>query len=135
MKKLGDVNVGDTFGLKHTVGKYDPIFYAGASGDFNLIHIDPEFGKMVGLGGSILQGLCTMAFTARAHTDWAGDPYALRRIKVRFSSPVRPDDTVEVKAEVTEVVDGVAKTRFNAVNQAGEEVITMAEADIVLAGD
>ena len=52
MKKLSDAKVGETFELKQVVGKYDPIFYAGASGDFNLIHIDPEFGKMVGLGGN-----------------------------------------------------------------------------------
>jgi 3-hydroxybutyryl-CoA dehydratase len=133
MKKLSEVQVGDAIELKQNVGKYDPIFYAGASGDFNLIHIDPEFGKMVGLGGNILQGLCTMAYAARAHTDWAGDPYAMRRIKVRFSAPVRPDDTVTVKAEIVAVENGVAKTKFNAVNQNGEEVITMAEAEVVLA--
>ncbi len=43
------------------VDKYRPYYYAGASGDFNLIHIDNDFAKSVGLGGIILQGLCTMA--------------------------------------------------------------------------
>jgi len=132
MKRLHDVKVGDTFELKQAVGKYDPIYYAGASGDFNLIHIDADFGKMVGLGGNILHGLCSMAYTARAHTDWAGDPYALKRIKVRFSKPVRPEDTVTVRARVTKVAEGIATTEFTAVNQHGEEVITMAEAEVAL---
>ena len=48
------------------VDKYSPFYYAGASGDFNLIHIDNEFAKNVGLPGLILQGLCTMAFVYRA---------------------------------------------------------------------
>jgi acyl dehydratase len=133
MKKLSEVKPGDAFELKHVVGKYDPIFYAGASGDFNLIHIDPEFGKMVGLGGNILQGLCTLAYAARAHTDWAGDPYALKRIRVRFSKPVRPEDTVIVRAQVARVEGGVAHTEFKAVNQQGEEVLIMAEGEVKLA--
>ncbi|NLH50156.1 MAG: hypothetical protein GX444_16375 [Myxococcales bacterium] len=133
MKKLSEVAAGQTFELKQNIGKYDPIFYAGASGDFNLIHIDPEFAKMVGLENNILQGLCTMAFTARAHTNWAGDPYALKRLKVRFSKPVLPGDTVTVKATVTSVENGVAHTEFNAVNQKGDEVISMAKAEVKLA--
>ena len=40
--------------------------YAGASGDFNPIHIDEEFARQVGLPGRILHGLYTMAQVARA---------------------------------------------------------------------
>src|SRR5919109_2338105 len=52
--------------LKVTPDKYVPHRYAGASGDFNPIHIDPEFAKQVGLPGNILHGLYTMAQVARA---------------------------------------------------------------------
>lgn len=131
-RKASEVNVGDVFDLKHIVGKYDPIFYAGASGDFNPIHIDPEFGKMVGLGGNILQGLCTMAYTARCHTEFAGDLGALKQIKVRFSSPVFPEDTVTAKAKVTAVEGRRVRTEFVAVNQGNEEVITLASAEMEL---
>jgi acyl dehydratase len=106
-----------------------PIYYAGASGDFNPIHIDNDFAKMVGLGGVILQGLCTMAFVTRACTDFAGDPGALKRIKVRFAKPVRPDDDVTVKGTVTQVEGDTAHAELGAVKQDGEEVITMAFAD------
>ena len=133
MKRKADaVKAGEAFVLKQVVGKYDPIYYAGASGDFNPIHIDPEFGKMVGLNGNILQGLCTMAYTARCHTDFAGDVGALKRIKVRFSSPVRPGDSVNVQATVATVNGKQVQTQFNAVNQKGEEVITMAFAELDL---
>ncbi|MFY2559208.1 MaoC/PaaZ C-terminal domain-containing protein, partial [Corallococcus terminator] len=58
--------VGDTFTHVRECDLYRPIYYAGASGDFNPIHIDPEVGKVAGLDGVILQGLCTLAWAVEA---------------------------------------------------------------------
>ena len=52
-----------------TPDKYLPHRYAGASGDFNPIHIDDEFAKAVGLPRNILHGLYSMAQVARAHVE------------------------------------------------------------------
>lgn len=71
--------------------------YADASGDHNLIHVDPEFAKnMAGLPGIIVHGMCTMAFAGKAVVDGVcgGDPGRLHRIKVRFSKPVFPGETL-----------------------------------------
>jgi len=54
--------------LSVTPDKYVPHRYAGASGDFNPIHIDLEFAKAVGLPQNILHGLYSMAQVARAAT-------------------------------------------------------------------
>jgi hypothetical protein len=72
MKRSARVKIGDEIVLQAAVGKYDPIYYAAPSGDFNFIHIDAEFAKMVGFKKNIMHGLCTYAFRARAHTEWAG---------------------------------------------------------------
>src|SRR5512136_2420154 len=96
-KHIKDIKVGDGYTATEEVDKYRPIYYAGASGDYNPIHIDPEFGNMVGLGGAILQGLCTLAFAAKTVTDWAGDPGRLKKIKCRFSAPVMMEDTISVQ--------------------------------------
>ncbi len=119
---IKDLNVGDAIEeQKNQVGKYQPIYYAGAGGDFNPIHIDPEFGNMVGLGGNILQGLCTMSFVAKAVVDNAGgDPEALKRIKVRFAKPVKPLDTVVVSGKVVEKSDTEAKIELSADTKNGE---------------
>jgi 3-hydroxybutyryl-CoA dehydratase len=124
------IEKGQTFTASEKVDKYRALYYAGASGDYNPIHIDPEFGKMVGLGGTILQGLCTMAFAAKTVTDWAGDPGKLKKIKCRFSAPVMMEDTISVKGAVSDVQAGLARVDLAVVNQSGAEVLQKVEAEV-----
>jgi len=124
------VEKGQTLNGSEKVDRYRSIYYAGASGDFNPIHIDPEFGKMVGLGGSILQGLCTLAFAAKVVTDWTGDPGRLKKIKCRFSAPVMMEDTISIHGVVTDVQADRAKIDIKVVNQHGAEVLQKVEAEV-----
>jgi len=124
------VEKGQTFSGSEKVDKYRPIYYAGASGDFNPIHIDPEFGKMVGLGGAILQGLCTLAFASKTVTDWVGDPGKMKKLKCRFSAPVLMEDTISVQGTVTDVQPGRARIDLKVVNQHGVEVLQKVEAEV-----
>lgn len=124
------IEKGQTFNGSEKVDKYRPIYYAGASGDFNPIHIDPEFGKMVGLGGAILQGLCTLAFASKTVTDWAGDPGKMKKLKCRFSAPVLMEDTISVQGTVTDVQAGRARIELKVVNQNGVEVLQKVEAEV-----
>ena len=78
------MNQGDTIELKVTPDPFVTVRYAGASGDFNPIHIDEGFAKQVGLPGRILHGLWTMAQVARAITDAGGGPEKLKRLSVQF---------------------------------------------------
>jgi acyl dehydratase len=80
--------------------------YADASGDPNPIHFDPEFAKSVGLPGCILHGLYSMAQVARAHTDAAGDPRALRQLSVQFRGMGFPEQEIVVTSTVKEADDG-----------------------------
>ena len=70
--------------LKVTPDRYLTYRYAGASGDYNPIHLDDEFARSVGLPGRILHGLWTMAQVARAQTEPAGDTLALASLEVQF---------------------------------------------------
>src|SRR5918912_3740670 len=87
------------------------IQYAGASGDFNVIHWNERVAKSVGLPDVIAHGMLTMAEAGRVVTDWAGDPGAVVEYGVRFSRPVVvPDDdrgaTLTVSGKVAEKLDG-----------------------------
>ena len=115
--------------LKVTPDRYLTVRYAGASGDFNPIHIDEDFAKQVGLPGRILHGLWTMAQVARAQTEAAGGPQALRRLAVQFRGMGVPEAEVEVTGEVREVRDGIAIVETRAV-QNGKAIIRNAEAEL-----
>ena len=126
--KLADLKSGDSLpGLKVTPDKYLPHRYAGASGDFNPIHIDPEFAKAVGLPRNILHGLWTMAQVARAHTDAAGDPRALKRLEVQFRGLGMPEEEITVTATVSEAGDGRVVTEAVA-EQGGNQIVRNASA-------
>ena len=117
--------------LKVTPDKYLPHRYAGASGDFNPIHIDPEFAKnLAGLPSNILHGLYTMAQVARASTQAAGgDPRKLKRLAVQFRGMGFPEQEITVSGTVSReengrvVVDTVAE-------QGGKQIIRNAEAEL-----
>jgi len=115
--------------LKVTPDKYLTVRYAGASGDFNPIHIDEEFARQVGLPGRILHGLWTMAQVARAQTEAAGGPHALRRLSVQFRGMGLPEQEVVVRSTVREVRDGTAVVETVA-EQAGNQIIRNAEAEL-----
>src|SRR5205085_5782844 len=95
--------------LTVTPDKYVPHRYAGASGDFNPIHIDPEFAKQVGLPGNILHGLYSMAQVALANAAAAGaDPRRLKRLSVQFRGMGLPEKEITVTGTVREVANGRA---------------------------
>jgi 3-hydroxybutyryl-CoA dehydratase len=113
---------------KRICDRYRPIYYAAASGDFNPIHLDKELATAVGLPGNILHGMCTMAWAAEAAIDaLGGDPGDLKRLKVRFSKPVKIDD--EITFAVAPATDGTRKVTLTAVNRDGQEVLKNAEAE------
>lgn len=121
------LTVGTTFRHERTCDRYRPLFYAGASGDFNPIHVDPEVAEAAGLGGVILQGLCTMAWAAEAALQVAQDPGRIRRVRVRFSRPVKVEDTVRFEGTVTGLqANGRWTAEIKAANQRGEDVLKLA---------
>jgi acyl dehydratase len=105
---------GDPIELRVTPDPYVTVRYAGASGDFNPIHIDEQFALQVGLPGRILHGLWSMAQIARATTEAAGDPTALRSLSVQFRGMGRIGEEVVVSGEVSSVADGVATAKLEA---------------------
>ncbi|HWD68943.1 MAG TPA: MaoC/PaaZ C-terminal domain-containing protein [Solirubrobacteraceae bacterium] len=109
------LDVGDQIELCVTPDRYVTVRYAGASGDFNPIHIDEQFAQQVGLPGRILHGLWSMAQVARAVTEAAGgDPAALQGLSVQFRGMGRMEQVVVVSGEVKSVAGGVATAKLEA---------------------
>jgi acyl dehydratase len=117
--------------LKVTPDRFLTVRYAGASGDFNPIHIDEQFATSVGLPGRILHGLWTMAQVARAQTEAAGGPERLRRLSVQFRGMGALEREITVTSTVREVADGVALVDTEA-EQDGNRIIRNGEAEIAV---
>ena len=131
MTDLSELKAGDSIPeFKVTPDKYLPHRYAGASGDFNPIHIDPEFARAVGLPGNILHGLWMMAQVARGNAQLAdGDPRALKRLSVQFRGMGFPEQELVVSGTVKEAGNG--RVLVDTVAAQGEnQVIRNAQAEL-----
>ena len=117
--------------VRVTPDKYLTARYAGASGDFNPIHIDEEFARAVGLPGRVLHGLWTMAQVARAQTEAAGGPEHLKRLSVQFRGMGVPEQELVVSGTVRGALDGRVVIDTVA-EQAGKQIIRNAEAELEL---
>ena len=117
--------------LSVTPDRYLTVRYAGASGDFNPIHVDEEFAQQVGLPGRILHGLYSMAQVARAATAAGGGPESLRSLKVQFRGMGLPERELTVTGTVGEVADGVATVEL-VCTQDGKAIIRNAEARVAV---
>jgi acyl dehydratase len=113
--------------LTVTPDRYVTYRYAGASGDFNPIHLDEEFARAVGLPGRILHGLWTMAQVARAQTEAAGGPATLSRLAVQFRGVAVPEQEITITSTVKERRDGEVVVSCDA-EQGGKRIIRNGEA-------
>lgn len=134
-----DVEVGTELpAQRFPIQRINLVMYAGASGDFNVIHWNERIAKGVGLPDVIAHGMLTMASAGRVVTDWLGDPGALVEYGVRFTRPVVvPDDDKGAVVEVSGVVgekreDGLVRVDLTATS-AGATVLGKAFAVVRLA--
>ncbi len=129
---MADFKAGDAVPeLRVTPDKYLPNRYAGASGDYNPIHVDDEFAKSVGLPGNILHGLYWMGLVAKAAAQGlaGGDPRALKKLTVQFRGMGLPEQEIDVTGTVKEV-DGNRVTVDLEARQGDTRIIRNAVAEL-----
>jgi acyl dehydratase len=102
MTGYDEVEVGDELpSLTVAINRVDLVRYAGASGDFNIIHWNERVATSVGLPNVIAHGMLTMGLAARVVTDWLGDPGAVLEYGVRFTRPVVVPDPEGAQLVIT----------------------------------
>ena len=119
--------------LRVTPDKYLTNRYAGASGDFNPIHIDADFAKSVGLPSNILHGLYSMGLVAKAAAQGlgGGDPRSLKKLTVQFRGMGLPEQEIVVTGSVKEV-EGDRVTVDLEAAQGDNRIIRNAQAELEL---
>lgn len=131
------LNIGDEIPrLSVTLDQMMLWMYAGASLDFNPIHVDKEIGEKAGLGGTIAHGLSNIARLGKCLTDWLEDPGALKQLNVRMRNPARPGDTMTYWGKVVDKKDEggrkLVTLEVGADNQDGVPVLTNGTATVEL---
>jgi hydroxyacyl-ACP dehydratase HTD2-like protein with hotdog domain len=127
----------------YQVTRLDLVKYAGASGDFNVIHWNERVARSVGLPDVIAHGMYTMAQAGKFVTEWAGDPGAVTDFGVRFSAMVPvPDDTplsgntggatIEMTGKVLEKLGDNKVTVDIVARASGTKVLSRARATVRL---
>jgi acyl dehydratase len=121
----------------YQVTRLDLVKYAGASGDFNVIHWNERVARSVGLPNVIAHGMYTMAQAGKFVTEWAGDPGAVTDFGVRFSAmvPVPDDDggaTIEISGKVLEKLGDNKVTVDILARASGAKVLSRARATVRL---
>ena len=134
---MGELSVGSTLPelRKDAITKLQLVKYAGASGDYNLIHTDDETARRVGFDGVIAHGMLSMAFLGQ-YLCWLTGPESIRRLTVRFGEMVRPGDVLTCHARVKALDQDSGRRRMTlelwAENQRAQQV-TVGEAEVVIA--
>ena len=105
MYKLADLAIGMSLTeVNKPVIQQNINLYAEASGDFNPIHLDPEFGKKMQLGGTIAHGMMILAYVSEwmvvnFGTDWLTGG----KLDIRFKAPAHPGDIINVSGKIVNI--------------------------------
>lgn len=118
--------------VEQTIDRDQTFRYAEASGDRNPIHVDENVAKMAGLPGIVVHGLCTMAFASKVMIDGlcGGDPVQLKRLRVQFSRPVFPGQSITTRVWASGERAGRRAYAFETYNPEGMAVIRGGIAEI-----
>ncbi|MDQ3958335.1 MAG: MaoC family dehydratase N-terminal domain-containing protein [Actinomycetota bacterium] len=118
------------------LSRADIVRYAGASGDFNPIHIDEGYARATGAPTVFAMGMLPAGYLAHAVADWFGGPQHLRRFKVRFTTRVWPGDEIACSGRVVSIEDGLVKVTMEARRRGpGPEGLGLAEEETALIGE
>ena len=123
--KFADINVGDAIPTveKAAVSKDQLWRYGGASGDFNPLHMDDEWGQMAGMGGRIAHGMLIMGFVGQAITSYVPKKN-LKKFSVRFGGMTKLNDVITISGSIkdkrTENGENIIAGEVMAVDQNGD---------------
>ncbi len=110
--------------LQHRLERMHAIMYAGASGDFNPLHWDPDFAIQASpTGGLIAHGMYAMGLASRMLTAWLGNPERLLEMQVRFTNPWPVGTVATFGGRVAEISDGVAALELWGRREHGERIL------------
>lgn len=130
-----DFAVGETIETPgRTVEMADILQFAGLTGDHYPLHVNEAYASQTQFGGRIAHGPLTFSIAVGevGLTGWYGTAIIalVECSSMRATAPVRPGDTIRVRATVIELAParkpehGVLHVDYDVLNQSDERVMT-----------
>jgi 3-hydroxybutyryl-CoA dehydratase len=121
-----EIEIGETASITKMISESDIVNYAGIIGDFNPIHVNPEYAKTTMFGERIAHGMLTASFISTlVGCGIPGRNGLYLSQDIKFVKPVRIGDTITATAEVIEKIEGKNRIVMSTIirNQRDEVVI------------
>lgn len=123
--RYDELTVGQTAEYSKQVTDQDVLSFAGITGDFNPVHVDAEAAAKSRFGGRIAHGMLSAGLVSAAIANELPGPGSIYLAQtLKFTAPVRLDDTITVKLTIIELLSK-QRVRLSTVcqNQKGETVL------------
>lgn len=128
-----DLEVGQEARLIRTVQTGDILAFADISGDFNPVHLDPEYAAETPFKTTIAHGMLTAAYiSAIFGTDLPGPGCIYVSQTLNFRAPVRAGDEVVTLVRVVDLLAAKRRARFDCVCTVGERTVLEGEAILLV---
>lgn len=125
-RPYAEIEIGESASITKMISEADIVNFAGIIGDFNPVHINPEYAKTTMFGERIAHGMLTASFISTLVGCCLPGINALYLSQdIKFVKPVKIGDTITAYAEVTEKIDAKQRLFLKTVikNQRDEVVV------------
>lgn len=123
---LAEIQIGDKRTLTHTITQSDVDTFSQLTGDYNPIHVDPEYAKTTSFGRNVVHGMLTSSFISTMIGMVIPGPGSLWTSQsLEFLHPTYIADTIIVSAEVTQksVATRMLVLEITIINQHGTQIV------------
>ena len=121
-----DIQIGDTDSFTKTITEYDIVQFARLTGDFNPVHLDPEYAKTTPFKERIAHGILSGSIISTVLGMRLPGPNTIYLSQnFKFLLPVKIGDTIKAHVEVVEKRDEkkIIKLKTKVINQHQEVVV------------
>ncbi|MBY0226638.1 MAG: MaoC family dehydratase [Hyphomicrobium sp.] len=128
-----DLAVGLEASMARTVSEADIVAYAALSGDYNPIHLDPEYAAKTPFKARIAHGILSAGYISAVfgmQLPGPGSVYISQTLN--FKAPVKIDDVVVTTVKLIELVPEKKRAKFETVCCVGGKPVLTGEAVLMI---
>ena len=106
--EFSEIEIGAVYSFSRTISCEDLSAFAGLSGDFNPLHVDPDFGEKSVFKANVVHGMLLGSFfSALVGMYCPGEKSLYLSQTVNFKLPVFIGDTIIAKAMVVDKSESI----------------------------